>query len=289
MQNRKAILTTVVLWGMPFALSALELQTEAEQMRWQEFDKGRDIVTESGWRYRVGVGESWSLGRGVRLALSGGLMTGKVDYDGETDSDQPQEAQSDTLYEGWQMGSQLLGPLWQESWRWSAALIYERWDRDIQDVTIINPDSELTYGQGYLEHYDSLIGRLGVNWARSALQIEAGVEYPFYIDELYAGSSFSTDELALVDTALEPEAKSVPYLQLGYQINSRLALKFGYRERKWDASDRAYVRTAAGEMVSLNSSGDFVPFVNGGEAVAVSQPQSQERLISLGVVIQLTD
>lgn len=230
------------------AHAGLSVGGGTEYMEWREYDSNNDkLLTESGMRVFAKAQFSHQVASGVGLAYSGKIYSGVVDYDGQYQDGTP--ATSETDYNGVSAEVRtLLSPhsrrgLASES-RTAVAIGVgvDAWSRNIKGPG------------GYEEEYLLPYLRLGLEQepadSSGRWSSRLGILHPFNVQE----------RVRLFDGVdLKPKGKPSLYLFVGYRLNPRWELEFGYegyRLRESDVSDRPV--TLNGEPVDINGDG-YVP------------------------------
>lgn len=165
-----------------------------ERFVWEEFSRDERLLKEDGVRFTVGL-KTDTFERpspGMIYGLEGRLYLGEVEYDGQTQSRDPESDQlpflSDTLYAG-AIGEALVGQRLggRGGMDVIAGLGAHSWRREIQGHGVINRVNEMVFVSDTVEDYLVLYSKLGLGIYRigdrwSAF-VHAGGKYPFYIDE----------------------------------------------------------------------------------------------------------
>lgn len=212
---------TRFLWLLPlFAVGpaqAEEFQVTfgSEYFSWREYDGSSKLLEETGQRYFVGLEAENSQANDWVYGLRGRLYTGRVDYDGQTQTGVPHT--TDTDYGGWSAEVDFTRNFIRaqtaaaDYWGLRLGLGYDSWLRNIRDSGGV---------YGYKERYDVGYGRLGaVYTATSGWSLQGGLKVPLFTAEDVGLSRFGYD-----DVTLKPKPDYSLYAAVNYRLDGRWSI-----------------------------------------------------------------
>lgn len=259
LRHRLWLLAGLLLSTPVWAAGDLAIGVGSEYFSWREYDDSGDrLLEESGPRLFMTVDAERRYGDWV-YGFRGRIYSAQVDYDGQLLDGTPYK--TDTDYNGLTLEFDFTHPITfngdysASAWAMRLGLGYDTWRRNI-----------LGSG-GYEEHYTIPYLRLGMLYGReSALQVLAGVKYPFSTEEDVDWSRFGFD-----DPALSPEPDFSLFATLAYRMAKHWRLSLSYDSYRFKKSDEEVLRV------------DGVAVTSGGSPVTVFQPESQQDTFGLGL------
>ncbi|HEU0264399.1 MAG TPA: hypothetical protein VFR01_01580 [Geobacterales bacterium] len=229
-----------------------------EQFNWREFDKGKRLLEESGYRFGLGFAAQGLGGQysesGLAFKVNFNILAGGVDYDGQTQTGLP--AKTDVTY----IGTRLEGDLgWRFGDRQSSiepfiGLGNRWWARYLHDTTTHDTGGNPVAVEGYTEYWQTVYTRLGGRLSfrlddQSRLFFEGGARYPFY-------TANNVDFNNGGWTTVHPKGSWSPFAEAGFRIGA-FRPSISYEEQHFRKSDAVgmfgvYQPESKEQIVSLN-------------------------------------